>query len=102
MFCSHSTGVPTRKHLSRRTGVLWVETVLTTQRWAELFVDFNLIAGDELVGLVGHADDGLQLLEHGVGHPFFESRGGVRSDAVVAVVGDAYGHVDKFLGERIE
>src|SRR5580704_15954220 len=97
-LCSHSTGVPTGKHLSRRTGVLWVETGLTTQRWAELLVDFNLIAGDEFIGFVGHANDRLQLREHSVGHAFFEGRGGVRGDAIVAVVGDADGHVDEFLG----
>ena len=82
--------------------MLRVETVLTVQRRAELLVDFYLVAGDELVRLVGHPDDGLQLLEHGVGHAFFESGGRVRGDAVVAVVGDAYGDVDELLGEWIE
>src|SRR5271169_63869 len=97
MLCSHSTGVPTGKHLSGSTVVLWVETGLTTQRRTELLVDFNLIAGDELVGLVGHADDRLQLREHGIGHAFFERGGGVRGDAIMAAVCDAYGDVNKFL-----
>src|SRR5580700_3941385 len=101
MLCSHSTCVPTWKHLSRRTAVLWVETGLTTQRWEELLVDFHLIAGDELIGFVRHADDRLQLLEHSVGHAFFEGGGGVRSDAVVAIVGDADGDVEQLLGEGI-
>jgi hypothetical protein len=82
--------------------VLWVETGLTTQRWEELLVDFHLIAGDELIGFVRHADDRLQLLEHSVGHAFFEGGGGVRSDAVVAIVGDADGDVEQLLGEGIE
>jgi hypothetical protein len=81
--------------------VLWAETGLTTQRWAELLVNFHLIAGDELVGLVRHADDRLQLLKHGVGHAFFEGGGGVRGDAVVAIVGDTDRNVEELLGERI-
>src|SRR5580692_4706582 len=101
-LCSHSTCVPTWKHLSRRTAVLWAETGLTTQRWAELLVNFHLIAGDELVGLVRHADDRLQLLKHGVGHTFFESGGGVRGDAVVATIGDADGDIEELLGEGVE
>ena len=75
---------------------------LARQWRREAFVDFDLIAGDELVGFVGHADDGLEFLEHGVGHALAEGRSGMRGDAVVAVVGDADGDVEKFLGERIE
>jgi hypothetical protein len=82
--------------------MLWMETPLTIQRRPELLVDFNLIAGDELVRFVGHANDGLQLLEHSLGHAFFESGSGVRGDAIMAVVGDADGHVDEFLGKGIE
>ena len=82
--------------------MLWVETVLTIERWAELLVNFHLVAGDELVGLVGHADYGLQLREHGIGHAFFESGGGVRGNAVVAIIRDADGYVEQFLGEGIE
>ena len=74
----------------------------TIQRRAELLVDFDLVAGDEFVGFVSHADDGLQLREHRVGHALFEGGGGVRRDAVVAIVGDADGDVEEFLGERIE
>src|SRR5580658_3230038 len=102
MLCSHSTCVPTWKHLSQRTAVLWVETALTTQGRAELLVNFHLIAGDELVGLVGHSDDGLQLLKHGIGHSFFECGSGVRSNTVVAIVRDADRNVEQLLGERIE
>src|ERR1700734_479624 len=72
------------------------------QRRTELLVNLDLISGDELVGLVGHPNDGLQLCKHGVGHALLESGGGVRSDAVMAVVGDADGDVKQFLGERIE
>ena len=65
-------------------------------------VDFDLITGDKFVGFIGHADNGLKLLEHRVGHSFGEGGSGVRGDAVVAVVGDADGDVNQFLGERIE
>src|SRR6266536_505045 len=68
----------------------------------EALVDFDLVAGDKLVGFIGHANDGLKLLEHGPGHAFAESGSGVRGDAVSAVVGDADGDVDHFLGEWIE
>jgi len=54
------------------------------------------------VGFVGHADDGLQFLEHGVVHSFAESGSGVRSDAVIAIIGDAHRDVDQFLGEGIK
>ncbi len=75
---------------------------LARKRGLEALVDFDLIAGDELVGFVGHADDGLQFFEHRVGHSFAEGGSGVRGNAVVAVVGDADGDVNQFLGERIE
>lgn len=68
----------------------------------KLLVDFDLIAGDDLVGFVGHADYCLQFVKHGVGHALLERGCGVRGDAVVAVVGDADGHVNKLLSERIE
>src|SRR6266478_6404474 len=73
------------------------------RKWRlEALVDFDLVAGDKLVGLIGHANDGLKLLEHGPGHAFAESGSGVRGDAVSAVVGDAHRDVDHFLGEWIE
>src|SRR6266571_2152500 len=68
----------------------------------EALVDFDLVAGNKLVGFIGHANDGLKLLEHGPGHAFAESGSGVRGDAVSAVVGDAHRDVDHFLGEWIE
>jgi len=40
------------------------------QRWFEPLVDLDLVAGDQLVGFVRHADDGLKFMEHGVGHAF--------------------------------
>src|SRR5260370_29812595 len=79
-----------------------METALRIQRRAELLVNFDLIASDELVGLVSHTNDSLQLCEHGIGHAFFEGGGGVRGDAIMAVVGDADGHVDELLGKGIE
>ena len=38
----------------------------------EALVYGNLVAGDELVGLVGHANDGLEFLEHIRGHALGE------------------------------
>src|SRR5579883_2664073 len=75
---------------------------LARERRLEAFVDSDLVAGDELVGLVGHADDGLQFLEHFRGHAFRERGSRVRRDAVVAIVGHAYSDIDEFLGEGIE
>ena len=77
-------------------------TALTMQRRAELLVNFHLVACHELIGLVGHADDGLQFRKHGVGHALFEGGGGVRCDAVVAIVSHTDGDVQEFLGQRIE
>jgi hypothetical protein len=68
----------------------------------EAVVDFNLIAGDQFIGFVGHSDDGLQFVEHSVGHAFAACRGGMRSNAIVTVVSNADGDVEQFLGERIE
>ena len=68
----------------------------------ELFVDFDLISGDKLVGFVGHPDDCLELVKHGVGHTFLACRRSVRSDAILALVGDTDGNVKHLLGERIE
>jgi hypothetical protein len=68
----------------------------------EAGVDGNLIAGDELVGLVGHADDGLEFLEHFGSHAFAEGGGGMRVNAVLAIIGNADSDVEEFLGERIE
>ena len=64
-------------------------------------IQFDLISGDEFIGGVGHADDGLELFEHGVGHAFSEGGGGVGGNAVVAIVGDADGDVDEFFGEGV-
>src|SRR5216683_6187621 len=73
------------------------------RKWRlEALVDFDLVAGDKLIGFIGHANDGLKLLEHSPGHAFAESGSGVRGDAVGTVVGDAHGDVDHFLGEWIE
>ena len=34
----------------------------------ELRIDLHLVSGDHLVGLIRHADNRHQLVEHGVGH----------------------------------
>ena len=75
---------------------------LAGKRRHEAFVDFDLIAGDELVGFIGHANDGLEFLEHGVGHALAKGGSSVRRDTVVAVVGDADSDVKELLGKRIE
>src|SRR5260370_41802141 len=73
------------------------------RKWRlEALVDFDLVAGDKLVGLIGHANGGLKLLEHGPGHAFAESGSRVRGEAVSAGVGDAHGDIDHFLGEGID
>ena len=68
----------------------------------EALVDGDLIAGDEFVGFVGHANDGVKFLEHRGRHAFGEGRGGVRGDAILAIVRDADGEVQEFLGEGVE
>src|SRR6266850_1589563 len=98
---SHSTRVLPWKHWPKGQGVGRAD-FLAGKRRHEALVDFDLIAGDQLVGFVGHANDGLEFLEHGVGHALAEGGRGVRCDAVVAVVGDADGDVTEFFGKRIE
>jgi len=39
----------------------------------ELLVDLDLIACDELVGFVGHADHRLQFVEHGIRMPLLRA-----------------------------
>src|SRR6266567_5517295 len=55
-----------RKFFQWRTGFRCLP-----RKWRlEALVDFDLVAGDKLVGFIGHANDGLKLLEHGPGHAF--------------------------------
>ena len=68
----------------------------------EAVVDGYLIAGDEFIGFVGHADHLLEFLEHFRSHAFAEGRSSVRDDAVVAIIGDTDGDVEKFFRERVE
>jgi len=72
------------------------------ERRLEAGVQGNLVAGDQFVGFVGHADHRLELLEHFLGHALGESRCRMGSDAVVAIVGDADGNVQEFFGQRID
>jgi|HubBroStandDraft_2_1064218.scaffolds.fasta_scaffold29752_6 hypothetical protein len=87
-----------------RTCVTWrCETLFfCVQGRLETVVDRNLIAGNEFVGFVGHADDLLEFFEDFGSHAFGKGGGGVGSDAVVAIVGDADGDVEEFLGEWID
>ena len=72
------------------------------ERRLEAGVQGNLVAGDQFVGFVGNADHRLQLLEHFRGHAFGEGGSGVGINAVLAIVGDAHGDLQKCLGERID
>jgi hypothetical protein len=63
------------------------------ERRFELFVDLYLVARDYFVGFVGHADDGLQFVEHRVSHSFFARGSGVRSYAVAAIIRHAYSDI---------
>src|SRR5438270_9046903 len=49
----------------------------------KLVVNLYLIAGNQPVALIGHADDRHHLLEHGVGHTGFAGGGGMRGDTVI-------------------
>ncbi len=99
-----STRAKTRRSLEMTliSGYTYSGTGLASQWWFVSLVDLHLVAGDETVGFIGHADNRLQLLEHGVRHALAARRHRVRCDAIAAAVGDAYGHVEQFLGERIE
>src|SRR5258708_32137003 len=68
----------------------------------EAVVDLDLIAGDEPIRFIRHANNGHQLFELGVGHAFVYCRSGMRSDAVFALVRDRDGDINHFFGERIE
>src|ERR1019366_1109599 len=60
----------------------------------EGLVDFDLVSAGQAVGFIRHADHGHEFGEHGVRHARLARRGGVRGDAIGALVGGAYGHVD--------
>jgi hypothetical protein len=74
------------------------------RRWLllELWVDLYLISRYELVGFVGHPDDGHHFFKHGIGHTFVLRRNGVARNAVSALVGYANGDVDHFFCQRVE
>ena len=74
-----------------------------SRKWGfEAVVDFHLIPSDEFVGFVGHADYGLQFLEHFRGHAFAKSGSGVGGDTVAAIVCHTHGDVNEFFGERVD
>ena len=73
----------------------------TSQGRLKALVNGDLVTGNEFVGFVGHADDLLKFLEHIWSHTLTEGRSGVGIDAVLAIVGDAYGDVNEFLGEWV-
>src|SRR3981189_1053383 len=54
----------------------------------EAVVDLHLISGDDPIGFVSHAHHGHQLFKLGIGHALVYRRGGVRSDAVFALIRD--------------
>src|SRR5712692_5926511 len=83
------------------TGFL-IEGISIFERGLELRVDLDLVAGDQLVGFVGHADHRLQFVEHRVGHAFATSGSGMRGDAVGAIIRHADRDVEHFFRERIK
>jgi hypothetical protein len=68
----------------------------------EAGVHGDLVAGNESVGFIGHADDLLELFKHFRGHAFAEGGSGMGVNAVLAIIGDADGDVEELFGERIE
>src|SRR6266404_1418969 len=54
----------------------------------EAVVDLHLISGHQPISFVRHAHHGHQLFELRIGHALVYRRGGVRSDAVFALIRD--------------
>ncbi len=71
-------------------------------RLFELLVEFYLIAGYKRVGFIRHADNGHQFAKYLVGHALLARGGGMRSDAVAALIRNADGDVDQLFCERVE
>src|SRR5271167_610258 len=65
-------------------------------------VDLNLIAVDQTVGFVRHADHGHQFVKHGGSHALFARRSTMRGDAVAATIGDTHRDVQHLLDEGIK
>jgi hypothetical protein len=78
------------------------ELLLKIKGWLEARIDGHLVAGNQFVGFVGHANDLLQFFEHLGGHALTEGGSGVGVDTVLAVIGDTDCDVDEFFRESIE
>src|SRR5947208_14600646 len=72
---SFRTGVPRRNLylLPRRRS-----SAYRLDRSLKLFIYFNLVAGDQLIGLVSHADHRLQFVEYLVRHALVARGSGMR------------------------
>src|ERR1700730_10965437 len=68
----------------------------------EAVVNFYLIPCNQAIGFVRHTDYRHQFFELRIGHPFMDCGSGMRSDAIVALVGHGEGNVNDLFGERIE
>src|SRR6266849_8427615 len=86
-------------HYNRETNPHWMS--LIGLRF-ETLVDLHLISRDQSISFVRHAHHGHQLFKLGVGHAFVYRRGGVRSDAVFALIRDRNGDIDHLFSERVE
>jgi hypothetical protein len=58
---------------------------------AKRFVQFDAVAGDQTIRLIGHAGNGHHFAKHFRRHALFGRGGGVGGDAVFAAGGDADG-----------
>src|SRR5580692_1245191 len=68
----------------------------------ETLVDFHLVAAGQAIGLIGHPHHGHQLGEHSVAHSGLARAGGVRGDAIPALISRAYREVNHLLGDGVE
>ncbi len=68
----------------------------------EPVVNRHAVANGQAIGLVGQTDNGQQFTELLLCHALGFGTRSVGGNAVATIVGDAHGHVDEFLGERIQ
>src|SRR5437870_13801347 len=78
-----------------------MRAVLSEQVFEPLVYRYAIAVG-QLVGLVGHADDGDEFAEHLLGHAEPLRRRAVRMGAVLTGIGDADREIHKLLGQRVE
>src|SRR3954447_16871256 len=79
----------------------WCWKSIRSARSARLegVVDLYLVSAGEPVRFVGHSDHGHQLGQHGVRHAGLSRRGGVRGNAVRALIAGADGEIQHLFGD---